>query len=91
MCTIGSVSGQHFLLARPFRLSRCVVLDIVIALRLIYARPLEKSSLQMLGGPISVDITPDLYMLSISGVSSTFHILVASGSFLAVIGRRGSA
>ena len=40
---MGRFFGHNFLLARSFGISRFVVLDIFIALRLIHTRPLEKS------------------------------------------------
>ena len=67
-----------------------MVLDIVIALRLIYTRPLGKSFWQMLGRTKVRHMMPDFDILSISVVSGTAHILVASGSFLDVVGCQGS-
>ena len=71
-----------------FGQSRFVVLDIVIALRLIYTRPLEKYFSHMLGGTKVRHMTPDFDILSISGVVGTCHILVASGSFRVLPGRQ---
>ena len=72
--------GHNFGCSPYFGLSRFVVLDIFIALRLIYTRPLEKSFSQMLGGDKVRHMTPDFDILSISSALGTFHILVASGA-----------
>ena len=65
---MGRFSGHNFRIISSFGLSRSVLLDIVIALCLIYTRPMEKYLSHMLGDVKVRHMTPDFDMFSIYSV-----------------------